>query len=58
VGAEDTSKNGKKTRAAKDRMVPVGKGVYVVRGGAPKTGTRLTKSGIRERFRSLNGQDG
>jgi hypothetical protein len=38
----------------KDRTVAIGKGVYVVKGAAPKSGTRLTKSRISQHFRSLN----
>lgn len=41
----------KKTGA---RTRSIGKGVYVVKGAAPKAGTRLTRDRIAANFRSLN----
>lgn len=38
----------------KDRRVAIDKGVYVVKGAAPKSGTRLTSKRISANFRSLN----
>jgi len=36
------------------REVEIDRGVYVVKGAAPKAGTRLTHERISETFRSLN----
>ncbi|MGH3144789.1 MAG: hypothetical protein ACRDTR_03210 [Rubrobacter sp.] len=36
------------------RTRSIGKGVYVVKGAAPKAGTRLTRDRIADNFRSLN----
>lgn len=37
------------------REVEIDRGVYVVKGAAPKTGTRLTRERVTDDFRSLNG---
>jgi hypothetical protein len=43
--------NGKKRSK---RQVEIYRGVYVVKGAAPKAGTRLTRERISGNFRSLN----
>ena len=37
------------------REVEIDRGVYVVKGAAPKAGTKLTRERIKANFRSLNG---
>ena len=45
--------NKKKSRR---REVEIDRGVYVVKGAAPKAGTKLTRDRIADNFRFLNGQ--
>ncbi len=44
----------KKRKKGSKREVEIGRGVYVVKGAAPKVGTRLTRDRITGNFRSLN----
>ena len=37
------------------REVEIDRGVYVVKGAAPKAGTKLTPERVKADFRSLNG---
>lgn len=37
------------------REVEIDRGVYVVKGAAPKAGTKLTRDRISSNFRALNG---
>ncbi len=39
------------------REVEIDRGVYVVKGVAPRAGTKLTRDRITGKFRSLNGRD-
>ncbi|MBA2534555.1 MAG: hypothetical protein H0V21_06055 [Rubrobacter sp.] len=44
-----------KKKHSKSREVEIDRGVYVVKGVAPKAGTKLTRDRIKADFRSLNG---
>ncbi len=37
------------------REVEIDRGVYVVKGAAPRAGTKLTRERVKANFRSLNG---
>jgi hypothetical protein len=44
----------RKGKKGSKREVEIGRGVYVVKGAAPKAGTKLTRDRITGNFRSLN----
>lgn len=48
------SPNPDKKKRSKRREVEIARGVYVVEGAAPETGTKLTRDRIFDNFRSLN----
>ncbi len=47
--------NERKEERSQRREVEIDRGVYVVKGAAPKAGTKLTRDRVSDNFRSLNG---
>lgn len=56
MSARPNKKISKNSPKEPKRKVEIDRGVYIVKGAAPKTGTRLTHKRVTDDFRALNHQ--